>query len=271
MATVSKPVKQFDYESIPLGASILVIGKRYSGKSTIVDEMVCAMAHKFQMAFLLAGTEGRRERFQKILPKWCVGDVSVEHLEKLLHAMKTRYTHKRKTKQPTENWLLVLDDTAFDKEFMGCKAMRELYANGRNFGCTVILVVQYLKTAPPLVRTNTDFMFAMWEAGENERKFLHDICFNCIPKTEFLNVFKTCTADFGALVYDSRKVSSDDWRSKVYWKRANYANSQRTDFRIGYPSMFVLDKCFIAEPETSFQSLPAIPEGDENDEFDFPN
>lgn len=243
-----KQVRPFSYADIPVGASIMIIGKRYSGKSMLQYEMMEAMAPKFHMAFAMSPTEPARERFRKCMPHWCVLEFSIESLETLTNFMKKRYETRRRHNKKPEDWLLVLDDTAFDTKFMKSKALIEIFMNGRNFGCTIIIICQYIKTAPPMMRTNCDFVFAFWEESDSVRKSLHENYFSCIEKKkEFDEIFRACTDNYGTLVHDTRKPNAKDWRDKIFWKRAKLADYK---FQIGYPSLFAIDrKCFISDPD----------------------
>lgn len=239
-------VQQFAYERIPVGASIMIIGKRHSGKSAMQYAIMEAMSDKFKLAFGLSPTIAAKQRFRQCMPNWCVFDLSIDNLQKICTYMKRRYDRQVVQKRVPDQWLLVLDDTAFDEKFMKSTVLKEVFANGRNFGCTIMVIVQYIKAAPPIMRTNSDYVICFWEDGEKERKMLHEQYFSCIPKFEFERVFKVCTENYAAMICDKR-VNSRRWQDKISWKRAHL---DLPEFKIGSPAMFEIDKrCFIANPD----------------------
>jgi hypothetical protein len=244
--TSFKEIRQFDFDDLPVGASILIIGKRHSGKSYLQYAIMEAMAAKFTLAFGLSPTIAAKERFRKCMPAWCVFDLSIEILESICHNMKMLYDRQVMLKRKPVQWLLVLDDTAFDDKFMKSTALKEVFANGRNFGCTIIVILQYIKAAPPIMRTNSDFVFCFAEQGEKGRQQLHEQYFSAIPKKEFNGIFAACTENYSTIVANNRNPGRT-WKEQIYWKRAS---TSIPDFFIGSAAAQHIDRrCYIKNPE----------------------
>jgi hypothetical protein len=251
--TSFKEIRQFDFDELPVGASILIIGKRHSGKSYLQYAIMEAMAPKFSMAFGLTPTIAAKQRFRQCMPAWCVFDLSIENLENICRQMKLRYERQVLFKRKPVQWLLVLDDTGFDEKFMKSTALKEVFANGRNFGCTIIAIVQYIKNAPPLMRGNSDFVFCFAEQGEKARQQLHEQYFSAIPKKEFNGIFSACTENYSTIVANNRNPGHL-WKDQISWKRAS---TNIPDFFIGNEAMRAIDKrCYIQNPELA-QELQA--------------
>lgn len=123
-------------------------------------------------------------------------------------------------KTPRQSYL-VGDDVAFDGQFMRCKALSEVFLNGRNFGMTCILVLQYLMKVGPDLRGNADFVFLFWDNNLKNQDKAWEFWFNMMSKTEFREAFGTCTQNYSCLVMDVRKsATSRDWHDCVYWYKA---------------------------------------------------
>ena len=245
-STQQQQLREFDFGTIPVGAAILIVGKRCSGKSCMQRAIIESMASRFSMAFALAPTSGPREELRKHMPRWCVFELSISVLRRLMDMMKRRYEKFKKIYNKKIDWLLVLDDTAYDEKFMKSVELREVFANGRHFGCTVIITTQYMKAAPPIMRTNSDFVFCFIEQNETARKALHDSFFSCVPKSMFEAVFMRATQNYSSLVVNNRNPNKT-WTDMVFWKRAPVDTPH---FTIGTPTMWEIDRrCFRADPD----------------------
>ncbi len=215
-------VKYFNVqEQIMPGASMLIIGKRASGKSSLLFDLLSKIARFFNFGLALTPTQSSKEKFQACMPTALIDTQSPERLTHFVSVVKTLYEKASNQGQATRNSYLLCDDTAFDDKFMRCKTLGEVFLNGRNFGMTCVLVLQYLMKVGPDLRGNADFVFVFWDNNTKNQDKIWEFWFNMMPKKVFKEVFAECTRNFSCLVMDVRKsATSRDWHDCVFWYKA---------------------------------------------------
>jgi hypothetical protein len=203
------------------GASILIIGKRCSGKSSLLFDILSRICKYFNYGLALTPTQSSRQKFEKCMPPCLIDKQSPERLQEFVTIVNTFYDKAVAASKPTRNCFLLCDDTAYDDKFMRCKTLSEVFLNGRNFGMTCLLVLQYIMKVGPDLRGNADFVFAFYDNNSKIQDKLYEFWFNMMPKATFKEVFARCTQDFSCLVLDVRKsATSRDWKDCVFWCKA---------------------------------------------------
>lgn len=71
---------------------------------------------------------------------------------------------------------VVMEDFSYDDSLMRCKALRNLFQNGRRKEILFFFTAQSLKSVPPKARMNMDRSFVFREGFEDERKNLAALC-----------------------------------------------------------------------------------------------
>lgn len=234
------------------GATVLIIGKRASGKTSLVFELMFYMSQWFQDPRTgETGFDGGRaitptvpsmKKFAQCIPRSFIEKPSVEVLDQFVQVIQTEYLRDSSRGTDTRNTFLICDDTAFDAKFMRCKTLSESFLNGRNFGMTCILVLQYLMKVGPDLRSNADFVFVFWDNNVKNQDKIREFWFNMMSKTEFRDAFGECTKDYGVLVMDVRKsATSRNWRDCVFWYKAKRPE-EHPPFQLCRRDMYVLDE-----------------------------
>lgn len=244
-------VQYFDMDTqLMPGASILIIGKRACGKSSLLFDLMSRMCQWFSYGLALTPTQGSREKFTRCIPSLFIDKQSPERLDQYVKMVNSTYDKSISQAKDPKKTFLVCDDTAFDRKFMNCKTLSEVFLNGRNFGLTCILVLQYLMKVGPELRCNADFVFVFWDNNKKNQDRLHEFWFNMMPKTQFNEVFSTCTKDYSCLVMDVRKsATSRDWHDCVFWYKATLPDDIPS-FQMCEPDFFKMnDYCKVVESE----------------------
>jgi hypothetical protein len=220
MASVRETVRYFDMKNqIMPGASVLIIGKRCSGKSNLLFDQLSHIGHYFNYGLALTPTQSSRRKFEACMPASLIDRQSVERLDQYVSTVNSEYDKAVALGKKPKTTYLLCDDTAYDDKFMRCKTLSEVFLNGRNFGMTCILVLQYLMKVGPDLRGNADFVFIFWDNNTQDK--IYDFWFRMMPKHVFKEVFAACTQDFSCLVLDVRKsATSRDWHDCVFWYKA---------------------------------------------------
>ena len=219
------------------GLTALIIGKRCSGKSILLFDIMSRMDGWFNFGLALTPTQSSRAKFAAAMPDVMIDKQSSERLDAYVQMINKLYDKCTAQDKPTKKTFLLCDDTAYDDKFMRSKTLSEIFLNGRNFGCTCLLVLQYLMKVGPDLRGNADFVFVFWDNNGKNQDKIHEFWFNMMPKSTFKEVFAECTKDYGVLVMDVRaSATSRDWHDCVFWYKG------RTPSEI--PSFSLCDKDF---------------------------
>jgi energy-coupling factor transporter ATP-binding protein EcfA2 len=225
-------------ERIMAGATILIIGKRACGKSTLMFDLMETISGWTSFGLALSPTYDSRETFAKHMPRAFIDEQSPERVEAFLKLIQNRYEKSaRSTVEPRQTYMLC-DDTAFDTRFMRCKPLSEMFLNGRQFGCTCLVVLQYMMKVGPDLRGNADFVFVFWDNNTENQKKLHKFWFSMMSFDTFKDVFGKCTRDHGCIVIDVRRSNkARSWRECVFWYQARLP-SELGSFMMCEPDFF---------------------------------
>ena len=227
-------VKKFQLGYIMRDSTVLVLGRRRSGKSWLIRDIM--HYHKnIPSGVVFSGTESVNPFFGDFIPD---SFIHTEYKPPLIEDMMSRQRAKIRTtkeqglsvdgKLPKNNRFIILDDlqqdaTTWKKE----KTIKAIFFNGRHFNYLFILTLQYMMGITPELRSNLDFVFIFHEPSiKNKRKIYEDYC-GIIPTFEyFCNILDACTNEHQCLVI---KTTGKTFEDSVFWYKAK----ERLDFKVG--------------------------------------
>lgn len=218
-------LKKFDPSKMGNDKVCLFIGKRGTGKSTLVMDV---MYHKrgIPTGVVMSATEEGNHFYGKYVPDLFVhSKYNKEVLERVIQAQKDRIAKYGRT----DPVFVLMDDCMYDRSFTKDECIRQLFMNGRHWKIFFVLTAQYCMDLPPSLRTNVDYVFIMRENVISNRERLYKSFFGVFPTFNmFQEVMDACTENYGCLVIDNTSKSNniDDC---VFWYKA----SIRPPFRIG--------------------------------------
>ena len=232
---MSYSISQFDPTTIKNGAIVGVVGRRGSGKSVIIKDLLYYKRNALPVGLVMSGTEAGNGYFSAFVPEVFVyDDFNKEALEKLVERQKKN----AKMKNPSKVFV-VLDDLAFDTSIMKQHIMRFIFMNGRHLNIFLIFSSQYVSDlGPPAIRANIDVLLVCREAIQANRWRLYNMFFGCFDSFEDFNkVLNACTENYGVLVLDNTKLSNDPQDCVFHWKA-----KMRDNFRMGAHSFWRFSK-----------------------------
>lgn len=211
-------VKQWNVKNISQKCSVLVIGKRNRGKSTLMVDIFRYI--KAPKAIVLSATDKCSHFYEQYFPeKFIYAEYDQEILIKLVQSQK-----KAVQKNPHMNksgLLLVIDDTGFDKKFLKSKILSEILMNGRWYNISVVIGVQDAASIPLALRAQMDYVCALSENFKCNQERLYNWFFGVYNDFRtFRHAFLTCTSNYGVMVLDN--VCKDITSEKtIFWYKAN--------------------------------------------------
>jgi energy-coupling factor transporter ATP-binding protein EcfA2 len=232
---VKLQIREFDMSTIKDDAVVLLIGKRGTGKSTMLRNIMYHMRKKLDVGIAMCPTEDETDAndgLHTFIPSCMIYDEYKPNVVTRMLKYQKRYS-KRHGKQNTKRMFVIMDDCMYDKSVMKGKEIRDIHMNGRHRKIFFINAVQYLMDIGPDLRTNIDYVFALKENIISNREKLHKYflgMFDSYP--EFSNTMDTLTDGFSALVLNNR-VRSTKTEDCVFWYEANPEEAK--DFRLCHP------------------------------------
>ena len=219
-------LKKFDPSKIPHDKVCVFIGKRGTGKSTLVTDILYHQRH-IPCGIVMSGTEEGNSHYSSFVPAMFIhGKYSKEALERLIR--RQRKLLKKGIRKGIEAFVL-MDDCMYDKKFMKDTCMRELFMNGRHYKLMFMLCMQYCMDLTPDFRTNIDYVFVLRENVIQNRERLYKNFFGVFPSLDIFNqVMNACTENYECLVLDNTS-KSNKLEDCVFWYKAKL----HKQFRVG--------------------------------------
>jgi GTPase SAR1 family protein len=197
---------------------MLLIGRRGSGKSVLLKDLLYNMRDRVDYAMAMCPTVESAAMLRSCLPGSSVFDRFVGHkVEALIELAQDLATRNK-----VRNFLLVLDDVMYDKGICRTPHFRNLFYNGRHYRITCILLLQYLVDLPPDLRAQIDYVFACREPILANRVKLFKMFFGVFAtQEEFDAVLERCTQNYEVLCLDNT-LSSTGPQDCVCWYKAEF-------------------------------------------------
>jgi len=222
-------LRKFDPSSMGDDKVCIFIGKRGTGKSTLVTDILWYKKH-LPAGIAMSGTEDGNGWYKQFIPDIFVySDYNLGALEKLIERQ------KKLTQQGRASPVFVLmDDCMYDKSFMRDVAVRQLFMNGRHWKVFFMMTTQYVMDMTPMIRTNVDYVFALRDNVRQNRENLFKAFFGVFPNYDtFSQVMDSCTENYECLVLDNTS-KSNKITDCVFWYKAPI----RKNFRVGSPEFW---------------------------------
>jgi hypothetical protein len=239
-AALNVSLRKFDMKKIPQDAVCIFIGRRRTGKSTLVRDLLF-QHQNMPLGTVISGTEESNSFYGKMIPPLFIhGEFSPIILanfvkrQKLMMARIQRDLQMGVQSRIDPRSFMILDDCMYDDSWTHDKNIRYLFMNGRWLKVFFIITMQYPLGIQPALRTNVDFVFILREPYMSNRKRIFDNYCSVFPSFEFFcQIMDQCTQNYECLVVDNTSQSSK-LEECVFWYKAE----MHPDFRIGAPEFW---------------------------------
>lgn len=222
-------MRKFDPSKIGNDKVCVVIGKRGTGKSTLVTDL---LYHKrnIPVGVVMSATEEGNHYYKQFIPDLFIyGDYSKDTIEKVIARQK-----KLVALNKMDPAFILLDDCMYNKSFMKDTCIRQCFMNGRHWKIFFLMTMQYCMDLSPDLRANVDYVFVLRENVIQNRERLYKAFFGVFPSFDLFNkVMSACTENFECLVLDNTSRSNKLEDCVFYYKAPI-----RKGFRIGSDAMW---------------------------------
>jgi|UniRef100_A0A6C0LR91 hypothetical protein len=239
-AAMNLQLKKFSMINTPEDAVCIFIGRRRTGKSTLVRDLL--FHHKtLPLGTVISGTEESNDFYKKIVPPLFIhgaySPVIIQNYvnrQKLIMQKIMKEQAERGQSRIDPRSFLILDDCLYDDTWIRDLNIRYLFLNGRWVKVFFLITMQYPLGVPPILRTNVDYVFILREPYMSNRRRIFENYGSAFPSFEFFcQVMDQCTQNYECLVI-SNNTQSNKIEDIIFWYKAELHG----DFRIGAPEFW---------------------------------
>jgi hypothetical protein len=233
-------IRKFDMKMIPQDAVVIFIGRRRTGKSTLVKDLL--FQHRdMPIGTVISGTEESNDFYKKMIPPIFIhGEYSPIIIANFckrqkMVSLRVKEEMDRFGQSRTDpKSFLIMDDCLYDNSWLNDRNIRYLFLNGRHLKVFFLITMQYPLGIPPMLRTNVDFVFILREPYLSNRQRIFENFGGAFPSFEFFcQVMDQCTQNYECLVMNNNS-QSNKLEDLVFWYKAE----MHGDFRIGAPEFW---------------------------------
>ena len=239
MRDIHFDIKKFDIETITNDSVIVMIGKRRTGKSFLIKDLL--YHHRdIPIGTVISGTESANNFFSEIIPRFFIHeDYSAEIINNVYRRQKLIKSKHQTDQSIDPRAFLILDDLMFDDSWIRDTNVKRLFFNGRHYHLMFMVTMQYPLGIPPNLRTNVDYVFIFRENIVKNRRRIYENYAGMFPTFEmFCECMDACTEQHECMVIKVNSLSNK-LENQVFWYKA----SEHEKFKIGSSEFWdMLDK-----------------------------
>lgn len=209
------------------GPVIVFIGRRETGKSYLVNDLLFYHHQNIPVGTIISGTEAANSFYGSLVPKILIHE---EYSTRLIENIMSRQRKIFKTIKSEQRaygrseldprTIALLDDCLWDDKWTRDKMMRGIFMNGRHWGIMLLITMQYPLGIPPALRTNVDYVFILREPNASNRRRIYENYASCFPSFEtFCQVMDQCTQNYECLVINCN-AKTNNLQDMVFWYKA---------------------------------------------------
>jgi len=220
-------LKKFDITTIKDGSVVVFIGKRDTGKSFLVKDMLYNK-QDLPIGTVISGTEGANTFYGNIVPSLFIHDefnpTIVKNVIKRQKQVLVKMTKEKEEYGYTNidpRAFIILDDCMYDNSWTKDKNIRALFMNGRHYFMLFVITMQFALGIPPNLRTNIDYVFILREPYIANRKRIYENYAGMFPTFEsFCQVMDQCTENYECLVINNN-AKTNKLSEQIFWYKAD--------------------------------------------------
>lgn len=234
-------LKKFDMSRIGKGSIVALIGKRNTGKSFLVKDLLY-YKRDVPIGTVISASEGSNRFYGDMMPSLFIHEEYSPEI--IANLVKRQKLVTRKMKQQIAMYgksnidpyaFLILDDLMYDApRWLKDVNIKDIFMNGRHFNLLFLVTMQFSLGIVPAMRTQIDFCVLCRENIVSNRKRLYEHYAGMFPTFEiFSQVMDQCTQNYECLIIDNTS-KSNEITSQVFWYKAD----NHPPFKLGAPEFW---------------------------------
>lgn len=213
-------------EHIKLDSTIVLIGRRRTGKSWICRHIMWMLKDKIPAGIVISTTSELNHFWEEYIPKrYIFSRYEPEVLDAVFKRQKKILNDNNLTdaeKDKKAPFFVLLDDVISDKRLQYDANLMELFVAGRHHRICCIITSQYAKgVITPTIRGNTDVVFMLRTTQARQKESLWEDFGDEMTKDAFYQTLDAYTEDREVLVrLTDPDLDNSDPASFLYWFKA---------------------------------------------------
>ncbi len=206
--------------------SICIIGKSYTGKTKVALQLLYELRDAFAFAIIISGSDpcNGKGDFSAHFPNAYIHSKMTAELLRWIVKHQEDLRAERANDPDYDPQVIVIFDDCIDKTNKQMVEFANLYKLGRHKGILPLVITQYFKELPVVVRLNTGLAFNAIEMDEDVLLGMWKQWYTCIRSREqYMRMFEKYTANYMMIVANTR-TSTRDVTKRVFFYKAKPAD-----------------------------------------------
>lgn len=188
----------FDIHELPNDATILLIGRRRTGKSFLTRWILYNKRKVFPFGLVMTQTKYNKFWSTYINKNSVWGDYSGITLGRLVQRQAVLVNENKWGADP--RIFVVLDDLAADTQLRYDYMLRSFFYYGRHLKAFVVVTAQWFKSLAPGCRENADYIFLFGMTNINELDAIYEEYGAGVPKEIFIQLVRRYATESSCFV-----------------------------------------------------------------------
>lgn len=188
----------FDIHEVPNDATILLIGRRRTGKSFLTRWILYNKRKVFPFGLVMTQTKYNKFWSTYIHKNSVWGDYSANTLGRLIQRQAVLVNKNVWGVDP--RIFVVLDDLAADSQLRYDYMLRSFFYYGRHLKAFVVVTAQWFKSLAPGCRENSDYIFLFGMTNVNELDAIYEEYGAGVPKEIFIQLVRRYATESSCFV-----------------------------------------------------------------------
>jgi hypothetical protein len=234
---ISRMIGPFSESDFTNPMVLLCLGKRGSGKSVLVKDLIYRKRHIIPTIQVYSGSEAANGFYKEFIPDIFIFDeLSKNNMQYVDNFIKRQKLAKQYFVPAGVNpfALMVIDDSGADLKWTKHPSVHTLVRNGRHIAMNLIIALQYAMDLPPEIRSNLDGVFVFKDNILANRKRLYEQYVGNIDGltfNDFCTIMDRITEDYTALYINTKPTKNNSIQDVLFYYKANPQASK--GFRFG--------------------------------------
>jgi len=209
-------IRKFDPRKMKPYCVCLFIGKRNTGKSFLIKDILYHHKDKYPAGKIISGTDHLNHFYDRFVPGMLIDrEYNPSILNKLF---------VRQEKAINEGWshpgaFLVMDDCLSNKSWQKDQHIRRVFLEGRHSRLMFFMATQFPLGVPPDLRMNIDYIFILRNNILKERRKIYENYCGMMDYETFDKLMQACTDNHGCLVVDA-VTPSNKLEDQIFYYKA---------------------------------------------------
>lgn len=206
-----------------LPASFLIVGKSGSGKTKCAVKMLTSkrlLKNSFDFLYMFVGVKPDKSLIKKLeIPESNIfKDFKEEDLSGLLTKLEKACEKNSKNLSLVPTVAIIFDDILNRPKILKSDTMTKLFTCNRHFNVSPIILSQYYKKLPPVIRTNCSSLIFFPSPLSEVIKIAEEQCPPGKDKKTFIKLFGYATKETYSFMSINTRVAPEDMLRKGFNK-----------------------------------------------------